>query len=60
MRIGDHRVKITIWIRPGANERDITLRLDAKYESRDTPVIQRYGRKLADAIEGTTDKENQD
>lgn len=44
-------------IRIGANERDITLRLDAKYEDRDTPVIQRYGRKLANAIEGTTDKE---
>lgn len=50
-------MKITIWIRPGANERDITLRLDTKYESLDTPMIQRYGRRLADAIEGTTDKE---
>lgn len=48
-------MKITVWIRPGANERDITLRLDTKYESRDTPVIQCYGRRLADAIEGTTD-----
>ena len=25
-----------------------------------TPVIQLYGRKLADAIEGTADKDNQD
>jgi hypothetical protein len=44
----------------GRCKRDITLRLDAKYESRDTLVIQRYGRKLADAIEGTADKDNHD
>lgn len=51
-------MKITIWIRP--DERGTpTLRLDTKYEDRDTPVIQRYGRKLADAIEGTADKDNQ-
>ena len=49
-------MKITIWIRPSKNGKDITLRLDTKYEDRDTPVIQRYGRKLADAIEGTADK----
>lgn len=52
-------MKITIWIRPAREGRDITLRLDTKYESRDTPMIQRYGRRLADAIEGTTDKEEQ-
>lgn len=53
-------VKITIWIRPDREGRDITLRLDTKYEDRDTPVIQRYGRKLANAIEGTADKDNHD
>lgn len=51
-------MKITIWIRPGANERDITLRLDTKYESLDTPMIQHFGRELANAIESTTDKNN--
>ena len=54
-------MKITVWIRPGANERDITLRLDTKYEDRDTPLIQCYGRKLADAIKGTAgEKDGQD
>ena len=49
-------MKITVWIRP--EERGTpTLRLAAKYEDRDTPAIQRYGRKLANAIEGTADKE---
>ena len=49
-------MKITIWIRP--DERGTpTLRLDTKLEDRDTPVIQRYGFKLANAIEGTADKE---
>lgn len=46
-------MKITVWIRPGANERDITLRLDTKRELRDTPMIQHFGRELANAIEGT-------
>lgn len=50
-------MKITVWIRPGANERDITLRLDTKLESNDTPVIQRYGFKLANAIESGAEKE---
>ena len=48
-------MKITIWIRPdqrGNIERDMTMRVDTKYESLDTPVIQRYGRKLVDALEG--------
>ena len=49
-------MKITIWIRPDATVTP-TLRLDTKWESRDTPVIQRYGKKLADAIEGTAAKE---
>ena len=56
-------MKLTVWIRPdqrGNIDRDITLRVDAKYESLDTPTIQRYGRKLVDAIEGTADKNNQD
>ena len=49
-------MKITIWIRPANEGRDMTLRLDTKLESYDTPVIQRYGFKLAAVIEGTTDK----
>lgn len=53
-------MKITIWIRTAREGRDITLRLDTKYESLDTPMIQSYGRKLADAIEGTADKDNQE
>ena len=35
-------MKITVWIRPdfrGNIERDLTMRLDYKYESLDTPVI---------------------
>lgn len=45
-------MKINIWIRP--NERgEITMRFDYKYESRDTPTLQRYGNKLLSAIEGT-------
>lgn len=47
-------MKITVWIRPN-DKGEITLRLDTKYESKDTPVIQRYGNKLAKAIEGTVD-----
>ena len=47
-------MKITVWIRPDENGAP-TLRLDTKYESRDTPVIQHFGRKLAAAIEGTAD-----
>ena len=50
-------MKITIWIRPANEGRDMTLRLDTKYESLDTPVIQRYGNKLAAAIEGAGEKE---
>ena len=47
-------MKITIWIRPDRNGTP-TLRLDTKWESLDTPVIQRYGMKLADAIESSGD-----
>lgn len=46
-------MKITIWIRPDADGCP-TLRLDTKFEDRDTPVVQRYGFKLANAIEGNT------
>ena len=52
-------MKLTVWIRPDPRDptgRDITLRTDYKPESRDNPVIQRYGRKLLDAIEGTAEK----
>lgn len=52
-------MKITVWIRPDEHGTP-SLRTDVKWESLDTPVIQRYGRKLADAIEGTVDKNNQD
>lgn len=53
-------MKLTVWIR--ADQRDptgrtITLRTDAKYESLDTPMVQNYGRKLMNAIEGTAEKE---
>ena len=56
-------MKITVWIRPdqrGNIDRDITLRVDYKLESLDTPTIQRYGRKLMDAIEGTAEKDKED
>lgn len=52
-------MKLTVWIRPDPRDptgRDITLRVDYKLESRDNPVIQRYGRKLLNAIEGTAEK----
>ena len=49
-------VKLIVYIRADEAGRNITLRLDTKYESLDTPTICRYGRKLADAIEGTADK----
>ena len=53
-------MKLTVWIR--ADQRDptgrtITLRTDYKLEDRDNPVIQRYGRKLLDALEGLAPKE---
>ena len=53
-------MKLTVWIR--ADQRDptghtITLRTDAKYESLDTPMVQNYGCKLMNAIEGTAEKE---
>lgn len=56
-------MKLTVWIRPdqrGNIDRDITLRVDYKLESLDTPTIQRYGRKLMDAIEGTAEKDKED
>ena len=52
-------MKITVWIRPANEGRNITLRTDTKLESLDTPVIQNFGRKLEAAIKGTagsTDK----
>lgn len=49
-------MKITVWIRPEDCGRDMSLRLDTKFESLDTPMIQRYGFKLADAIQKTTNK----
>ena len=51
-------MKITIWIRAQRDNPDaITLRLDTKFESYDTPVVSRYGNKLAKAIEGTGERE---
>lgn len=45
-------MKIVVWIRPTGDDEKPTLRVDCKYESKDTPVIQRYGRKLMAALEG--------
>ena len=46
-------MKVTIWIRTNADgdNNKITLRTDVKYESRDTPTIGYFGRKLVKAIE---------
>lgn len=46
-------MKITVWIRPFdlANDNP-TVRTDIKYEDRDTPTIQRLGRKFVAAIGG--------
>ena len=55
-------MKLTVWIRPDQRDptgRTITLRTDAKYESLDTPMVQNYGRKLMNAIEGTAEKEEE-
>lgn len=52
-------MKLTVWIRPDQRDptgRTITLRTDYKLENHDNPVIQRYGRKLMDALEGTAEK----
>lgn len=52
-------MKIVVWIRPDQRDptgRDITLRTDYKLENRDNPVIQRYGFKLMNAIEGNAEK----
>ena len=52
-------MKIAVWIRPADGGRNIKLKLDTKLENLDTPVIQRFGFKLANAIEGTgSDGEN--
>lgn len=48
-------MKINIWIRPGEDGKPV-MRVDAKYENRDTPVIQHYGRKLMNALEGSAGK----
>ena len=51
-------MKITIWIRAQRDNPDaITLRLDTKYETYDTPVVSRYGNKLANAIESAGEKD---
>lgn len=46
-------MKITVWIRPFdlANDNP-TVRTNIKYEDRDTPTIQRIGRKFVAAIGG--------
>ena len=54
-------MKITIWIRSSDSasaDETPTLRLDYKNETRDTPQISRYGRKIMDTIEGKNEKEN--
>ena len=48
-------MKIIVYIRADESGRNITLRVDPQYESYDTPALQRYGRKLAGAIEGTAE-----
>ena len=49
-------MKITIWIRAQRDNPDaITLRLDTKYETYDTPVVSRYGNKLANFISAIAD-----
>ncbi len=56
-------MKIVVWIRPDPNDptgRTITLRTDFKLENRDNPVIQRYGFKLLNALEGTAEKDKED
>lgn len=51
-------MKVTIWIRAQRDNPDaITLRLDTKYETYNTPVVARYGNKLANAIESAGEKE---
>lgn len=55
-------MKLTVWIR--ADQRDptgrtITMRTDYKLENHDNPVIQRYGRKLLNALEGLATEEEQ-
>lgn len=55
-------MKLTTWIRPDPRDptgRTITLRTDYKLEDRDNPVIQRYGFKLMNALEGLAPKEEQ-
>ena len=46
-------MKITIWIRPANSGRDMTLRTDAKLESKDTPVIQNFGNRLIAAVKSS-------
>ena len=48
-------MKITVWIRPDRDDpkgRGISYRVDQKYESLDSPVIQHFGRELLDALKG--------
>ena len=49
-------MKIKIWIRNN-KKGEPTLRFDYEYENQDTPVIQRYGRKLMEALEGGGEKQ---
>jgi len=45
-------MKITVWIRAAAaNPREITMRVDSKCESFDTPYVRNLGDKLVKAIE---------
>lgn len=48
-------MKITVWIRPDADG-TATMRVDAKYEDRDTPRIQNFGRRLMKAMAGGSSK----
>lgn len=50
-------MKITTWIRPDPRDptgRSIAMRTKCDPESLDNPVIQRYGRRIAAALEGDT------
>lgn len=51
-------MKITIWIRADKEGRNPKVRTDFKYETYDTPPVQRVGRKILDALEGNEDKNN--
>lgn len=44
-------MKITIWLRTDERTGGATLRMDKKYESRDSVPVRRFGDKLFKAIE---------